>query len=74
MPCFYMIWFGSKPEQCNLCHTEIQKGFVDGKTEEGRWAIMCPFCSLVHGVGLGVGKGQLYVRADENADFVKIKG
>lgn len=53
------IWQGDPPHKCDLCQTEID-AFVDGRTQKGFWAIMCVFCALEYGVGLGEGKGQLY--------------
>ena len=68
-----IIWCGDKPDVCQLCPTKIEDVFVDGKTKAGPWAIMCPFCALAHGVGLGIGKGQLYGKTvDDN--FVKMRG
>jgi hypothetical protein len=68
------IWTGSPPETCDLCGTMIEKAFVDGALKHGPWAIMCPFCALAHGVGLGEGKGQLYTECTNTGMFVKLKG
>jgi hypothetical protein len=51
--------------QCDMC--EIVWGVkkeaaVDGKTKNGPWANMCETCFKKHGVGLGTGKGQRYVK------------
>lgn len=35
----------------------------DGKTTEGPWAYMCETCFTIHGVGLGMGKGQKLIQA-----------
>ena len=57
-------WFGSWPVKCDFCHAKLDdprvEYFVDGRTQEGPWALMCPMCHLLDGVGLGTGKGQKY--------------
>jgi hypothetical protein len=54
-------WMGAKPDSCNLCGEKLGAGqFVDGKTIFGPWAIMCPACHDLSGVGLGTGLGQKY--------------
>ena len=62
------IWMGST--KCDICGEELSKTIIDGMTANGSWAVMCPKCHKIHGVGLGTGKGQKYVR-DEVGDFVK---
>ena len=51
-------WNGSRP-LCDFCD-ELHEWFVDGATEAGSWAIMCPTHFGRFGVGLGLGKGQKY--------------
>ena len=53
-------WRGTPPTECNLCHRRLTWAFVDGKTQFGIWAIMCPECHREVGLGLGTGLGQLY--------------
>lgn len=67
-----MEWISEIPECCDLCQSKIDDMFADGKTLDGPWAIMCPFCALTKGVGLGEGCGQLYSRVGDK--FVKVKG
>ena len=64
-------WLGTKPV-CDFCKTDITDKFVDGRTWEGPWAIMCPKCFTQHGVGLGIGKGQGYEK--QEVDFIKVSG
>ena len=64
------IWMGST--KCDICGEELTKTLIDGRTSNGSWAVMCPKCHKVHGVGLGTGKGQKYVR-DTEGDFVKVE-
>jgi len=56
-------WIGKPPKECQLCLSPLKTTFIDGKTLDGAWAIMCPHCFKVYGVGLGVGKGQEYLIA-----------
>jgi len=56
-----LIWRGSPITSCQLCQQKINKRFIDGKTKQGPWAIMCPACHTWRGVGLGAGKGQEYI-------------
>jgi hypothetical protein len=49
--------------KCDICGKRIKgrvKWFVDGKTRMGPWALMCPQCFELDGVGLGIGLGQKY--------------
>ena len=41
---------------CDICQN--RKAAVDGATHQGPWGYMCIPCHEVHGVGLGLGKGQ----------------
>ena len=65
-------WFGARPTKCDLCRNPIVHLFVDGKTNHGPWAIMCPACQVERGVGLGTGRGQMYRRDGET--FKKVEG
>ena len=53
-------WVGEIPKRCDLCGTDLVGTFVDGRTYNGSWGILCTSCFMLHGVGLGTGKGQLY--------------
>ncbi len=44
---------------CDMCTNPV--ALVDGKTKAGPWANMCASCFFRHGVGLGVGKGQVLI-------------
>lgn len=65
------IWSGDDPTICQICLDEITEAFVDGKTRNGSWAILCPICALLEGCQLGLGKGQLY-ELQENGPYIKI--
>ena len=56
-------WSGSTI--CDICKRPAgsvsdKPWFVDGRTDQGPWALMCPVCFEIFGVGLGLGKGQKY--------------
>ena len=63
-------WMGSTT--CDFCGKTCEKELVDGLTQIGGWAVMCPKCHKIHGCGLGTGLGQKYVK-DTNGDFVKVE-
>ncbi len=65
-------WMGTPPEKCDICNRKITRVFIDGKTDLGPWAIMCPACYKVHGIGLGLGLGQRYVKQSDR--WVKVEG
>lgn len=67
------FWTGSPPSVCDVGHEPITDEFVDGKTVMGPWANMCPVCFQVYGVGLGLGKGQRYVKQPDGR-FLKVDG
>jgi hypothetical protein len=54
------------PDTCDLCRRSLVASgfFVDGLTQEGIWANMCPQCYMEHGSGIGWGIGQLYRQCD----------
>jgi len=45
--------------KCDFCG-KVAK--YDGKTKMGPWANMCESCFKINGVGLGLGKGQRFVK------------
>jgi len=63
-------WSGPIPE-CELCHEPVGDAFVDGATAYGPWAYMCLFCFEVRGVGLGLGRGQKYVKEPDGIFYKK---
>ena len=66
------IWYGVKPDRCDICTGKIRNSFIDGKSKFGPWAIMCPICFAKAGIGLGIGKGAIY--KFDGKDFVKMEG
>lgn len=48
-----------KESQCDFC-SKVVVTWIDGKTVHGPWANMCLQCYKVYGIGLGIGRGQMY--------------
>jgi predicted CXXCH cytochrome family protein len=65
-------WYGSLPDDCNICHNPITTDFVDGATVWGPWAILCLPCHRAKGRGLGTGLGQHYIKTGDG--WVKVAG
>ena len=65
-------WLGPAPTHCDVCCTQINNVFIDGRTVYGPWANMCCERHSKFGVGLGTGKGQKYER--DNGSWVKVAG
>lgn len=58
-------WFGTVPAKCDLTGKPITDSFVDGATRGGgTWGIMHPDAHATHGMGLGPGRGQRYIKRD----------
>lgn len=68
------IWLGEPPEVCDICSMPIKIDFIDGRTDSGHWATMCPLCFAKHGVGFGTGRGQHYLHDHVSGKWVKING
>jgi hypothetical protein len=68
-----VYWIGPAPTQCDLCAEPITDTFIDGKTIMGPWANMCSNCYEEKGVGLGIGRGQLYGKQADGR-WLKTKG
>lgn len=64
-------WLGG--HVCDICGHDCGEHLIDGRTHFGPWAVMCEDCASMHGVGLGLGKGQLYHKTPAG-DYVKIAG
>ena len=61
------------PITCQLCEKPLVGHWVDGKTQYGPWANMCPRCHAKLGLGLGTGLGQEY-KAGADGTARKIAG
>lgn len=68
-------WLGVAPTKCDLCGGKLSQVFVDGRTGDGRWGIMCPGCRLQHGPKkLGPGLGQKYRLNLGSKEWEKVDG
>lgn len=66
-------WSGSPP-CCEISSLhELHGTFIDGKTQFGPWAMMCPECHTAYGCGLGLGLGQKYTRQPDGS-WLKVEG
>ena len=69
-----VTWSSPIPKECQICCSKITDEFIDGKlAHRGTWAIMCPACHRIYGAGFGVGKGQHFVKGENNL-FIKKHG
>jgi len=66
-------WLGDPGTQCQICNGEFGNTFIDGATRFGPWAIMCLRCSVLHGTGLGQGRGQKYQKQPDGK-WLKVGG
>ena len=48
----------SDHRKCDFCQASA---IIDGKTNNGIWANMCLAHYLKHGIGIGIGKGQVII-------------
>jgi len=55
---FYDTAIVTEAQTCDICGKEAK---YDAKTKAGPWGYLCEGCFKVHGVGLGLGKGQRLV-------------
>lgn len=63
-------WCGKAHPTCDICRRQITFSFVDGRTSNGQWGIMCPSCRINEGrITLGEGLGQKYERV--NGEYVR---
>jgi hypothetical protein len=67
-------WIGKPPTKCDICERSLALTFVDGRTSDGRWGIMCPNCRISEGrINLGTGLGQKFER-NPGGPWVKTQG
>lgn len=68
-------WLGQAPKKCDLCGGTLSQVFVDGRTSDGRWGIICPACRVQHGPRkLGTGMGQKYRLNLATKEWDKVEG
>jgi hypothetical protein len=49
--------------KCGIC--KVRNAQYDGQTQQGPWAYMCEACFQIHGIGLGLGKGQRLILVEQ---------
>lgn len=54
-------------ENCEICEVKFRPGDLvfDARTMSGRWGTLCRNCFHSHGISLGTGNGQKYIRGVE---------
>lgn len=62
-------WLSRPPEKCDICSCKIKNRFIDGATLMGPWAFMCKDCHKTEGRGLGLGRGQEFVKDKDTGEF-----
>ena len=65
-------WMGKVPKVDNFGQ-KINRAFIDGKTNNGPWAIMTPLSFVAYGLGLGMGLGQRY-ECQVDGRWLKVEG
>ena len=65
------IWYGFT--KCDICGNECVDILYDAKTNLRCWATMCKKCYIKHGLGVGTGVGQKYIK-NKHGKFQKIAG
>lgn len=58
------VWTGDHPPcDIHLQRGERVRGYADGRTVFGPWAVMCRECFGRYGTGTGIGNGQVITSA-----------
>lgn len=69
-----IYWEGSAPVCCEWCKGSLDGVFIDGKVRfRACWGKLCAECHEAHGIGLGLGKGQKYVKQPDGK-WLKVEG
>lgn len=64
------------PKVCDICYSSIVNEFSDAVVQfsfQKTWASVCPDCAKRYNVSYGAGKGQRFVKQDNN-EFIKVEG
>lgn len=67
-----VYWSGDPGEKDDFGFP-IKGEFIDGKTQMGPWATMAPPTFRIHGIGLGTGRGQRYMKQADGR-WLKVEG
>jgi len=68
-----VVWMGTPPSSCDVCKAPLVDEFYDAKTTHGPWGNLCAGCFKTIGIGLGLGRGQHYVK-NADGEFAKTEG
>lgn len=68
-----VYWMGEIPTACPICGAKMHHKMVDARLRQGSWATIDLKCHAEHGVGTGVGKGQVYEKQPDGR-WLKIEG
>lgn len=56
-----VYWIGEIPTNCPICGSKMRHTMVDARIKgQTGWALIDLKCHAAHGVGVGLGKGQVY--------------
>lgn len=60
-----VIW-SNPPKACDLCKAQLKDSFFDARIPRyGQWGNVCPACFKSEKCGLGLGRGQRYVKQSD---------
>lgn len=66
-----VYWLSAVPENDDF-GKPITSTFIDGRTIYGPWALMAPESHTTYGVGMGLGKGQMFMKKTDGR-WVKVR-
>ena len=67
------ITYANAPLSCDICDNQFDDGkMYDSNTGRG-WGNLCSKCFKMHGLGLGMGRGQEYTRQADGS-YLKTGG
>jgi hypothetical protein len=58
---------GDAPTDCSVCGEPLNGEFVDGVMRHAGWGYLHPSCHKAEGIGLGTGRGHLYLRMEDGS-------
>jgi hypothetical protein len=67
-----VYWVGNVGEKDDFGNP-ITDTIIDGVTTYGSWALMTPECHSEYGRGLGIGRGQKYVK-QADGKWLRVEG
>ena len=64
-------WIGDLSQGCDICKRPFGRFMYDAKTTFGPWANLDEACFVLHGMGMGQGRGQKYEK-QEDGSYLKM--